>query len=63
MAIRTGRLKGKLRRPRNAKQRRELAARDYYRRQQLNNVPNDALKDTSNGYIITTAGAYEVTTS
>lgn len=63
MAIKTGRLKGKLRRPRNAKRRRELAARDYYRRQQIGNIPNNALPTTGGEYIITTAGAYEVTTS
>ena len=63
MAIKRGRLKGKLRRPRTSRQRRELSERDYYRRQQQGNIPNDALKTTGNGYIITTAGAYEVTTN
>ena len=63
MAIKKGGLKGKLRRPRTAKQSRELAARDYYRRQQIGSVPNNALPTTEGAYIITTAGAYEVTTS
>lgn len=62
MTIRAGKLKGKLRKPRSAKARRELAARDYYRRQQINKVPSNALPITQGGYIMTTSGAFEVTT-
>lgn len=62
MAIKTGRLKGKLRKPRSAKARRELAARDYYRRQQIKKVPSNALPTTGGDFIITSTGAYEVTT-